>query len=135
MILFDVLSRHGENVCYRCRKVISSSEELSIEHKKPWQNVDTALFWDLGNIAFSHLSCNIRHAALGNKKGLGKSPTNKKLLPPGQSWCSGCKTPKPLSDFNKNASKPRGVCTECKDCQHKVPSHNGSAPASKAVCR
>jgi hypothetical protein len=58
MVLFDVLKRHNENICVRCKKSIEAVEELSIEHVKPWEGADTALFWDLQNIAFSHLSCN-----------------------------------------------------------------------------
>ena len=30
-------------------------EDLSIEHKKPWLDEDPRLFWDMGNIAFSHI--------------------------------------------------------------------------------
>ena len=58
MILLDLLKRHKENVCYRCGLTIESRLELSIEHKKPWLGVDAALFWDLNNIAFSHMQCN-----------------------------------------------------------------------------
>lgn len=59
IVLFDLLKRHGENFCFRCGKEIREVSQLSIEHKKAWQNHDTALFWDVNNIAFSHLSCNI----------------------------------------------------------------------------
>ena len=58
MVLFDLLRKHGENICFRCGKEIETYEELSLEHKQPWLNVDATLFWDLGNIAFSHLNCN-----------------------------------------------------------------------------
>ncbi len=57
-ILFHLLKKHKENFCYRCHKIINSSEELSIEHKKDWLDNDTNLFWDIKNIAFSHLKCN-----------------------------------------------------------------------------
>src|SRR5579864_1616417 len=65
LVLFDLLIRHKENVCYRCKQQIQKAEELSIEHKRPWENVDVKLFWDLTNIAFSHLSCN---CAAGKKR-------------------------------------------------------------------
>jgi len=58
MILFDLLEKRGENVCYRCGKLIDTYDELSVEHKKAWLNVNPELFWDLDNIAFSHLRCN-----------------------------------------------------------------------------
>lgn len=64
MVLFSLLRRVGENVCYRCQQPIEVIEELSLDHKKPWLNsvdpVDD--FFDLWNVAFSHLSCNVAHA-------------------------------------------------------------------------
>jgi hypothetical protein len=68
-ILFNLLKKYHENVCYRCDKEIETSQELSIEHKKAWLNVDVKLFWDLDNIAFSHLICNV-----GDGRRQGKSP-------------------------------------------------------------
>ena len=58
MVLFDLLRRHGENVCFKCAGVIEIAEELSIEHKQPWEGISIELFWSLENIAFSHLRCN-----------------------------------------------------------------------------
>lgn len=45
-------------------------DELSIEHKTPWLDSEDpkALFFDLNNIAFSHLSCNVSAAKHPNKK-------------------------------------------------------------------
>lgn len=57
-ILFHLLKKHGENYCFKCSELIEEVEDLSIEHKKPWQGVSAELFWDLENIAFSHLHCN-----------------------------------------------------------------------------
>jgi hypothetical protein len=34
MILFNLLQRHGENVCFKCSKFIETADELSIEHKR-----------------------------------------------------------------------------------------------------
>lgn len=61
MVMFHLLARHHENTCYRCGEEISSADELSIEHKKPWENISADLFWDMSNIAFSHVRCNCRH--------------------------------------------------------------------------
>lgn len=58
LVLFDLLRRHGENICYRCGGPIQTVEELSLEHKNPWENVNASLFWDLDNIGFSHHACN-----------------------------------------------------------------------------
>ena len=57
-ILFALLKKYNENFCYRCSKIIDKIEELSIEHKKQWLDISVDLFWDLDNIAFSHLTCN-----------------------------------------------------------------------------
>lgn len=57
-ILFKYVKKAGDNFCYKCTLEIILLEDLSIEHKKPWQGKETFLFWDLDNIAFSHLKCN-----------------------------------------------------------------------------
>jgi hypothetical protein len=58
LIMFDLAKRLDETKCFRCGVDIQSVDDLSIEHKEPWLNVSTELFWDLNNIAFSHLQCN-----------------------------------------------------------------------------
>ena len=62
-IMFQFAQRLGLDICFKCGKKIETKEELSIEHKIPWLNSDTPkeLFFDLDNIAFSHILCNIRH--------------------------------------------------------------------------
>lgn len=57
-VLFNLLKNQGLNICFRCGEEIKSIEQLSMEHKVPWLGNNTALFWDLTNIAFSHLTCN-----------------------------------------------------------------------------
>jgi hypothetical protein len=61
MIIFNLVQRLGEDVCYRCGKKIENVDELSIEHKIDWLDSSNPvdLFFDLGNIAFSHLNCNV----------------------------------------------------------------------------
>ena len=66
-ILFSLLKRFNENVCFKCSQAIEGIEDLSIEHKLPWEGRDVQLFWDLENIAFSHIRCNVPHRR-GNKK-------------------------------------------------------------------
>lgn len=58
LIMFDMMGRLDEDTCFRCGTKISTPDELSIEHKLPWQK-NVELFWDLTNIAFSHLRCNV----------------------------------------------------------------------------
>ncbi|HEX8140939.1 MAG TPA: hypothetical protein VF544_25460, partial [Pyrinomonadaceae bacterium] len=43
MILFDLLRRHGENICFNCAQKIETVGELSIEHKRPWEGVSVEL--------------------------------------------------------------------------------------------
>lgn len=59
-LIFRMSQRLGEDVCYRCGKVIETSAELSIEHKESWQTsaAPVETFFDVENIAFSHLRCN-----------------------------------------------------------------------------
>lgn len=59
-IMFDLLKQLNKNFCFQCGTEIESVNELSIEHKIPYLDSDNPkeLFFDLDNIAFSHLSCN-----------------------------------------------------------------------------
>ena len=101
MIIFNLLVRHNENICFQCGEVIENIDDLSIEHKKPWLGRDKSLFWDLDNIAFSHLRCNT-HAHKVSK---------------GNSICSTCGKELPLESFSKNKSRLRGVESNCKECR------------------
>lgn len=60
MVLFKLLEEREQNLCFQCGEWIKCSDDLSIEHKIPWLDSDdpASLFFDLGNIAFSHLKCN-----------------------------------------------------------------------------
>lgn len=75
-ILFNLLVRLKENYCFQCSSEIESVDELSIEHKIPWLDNSVDLFWDLDNIAFSHISCN-SGAARNYNKGRSKHPSIK----------------------------------------------------------
>ena len=61
MILYSMLygKVYSQN-CFRCGQEIAHIDDLSIEHKDPWQAAadPKVSFFDLNNIAFSHLSCN-----------------------------------------------------------------------------
>jgi len=57
----DILWSKIENeLCYRCNKPMTR-DTFSIEHKEAWLSSDDPLksFFDLENITFSHLLCNI----------------------------------------------------------------------------
>ena len=61
MIMFELVKQVGLDRCYRCGEAIKNVEDLSIEHKIPWLDSSDPikLYFDLSNIAFSHLRCNV----------------------------------------------------------------------------
>jgi 5-methylcytosine-specific restriction endonuclease McrA len=66
-LLFKYVVMARDNICFKCGETIDSVDELSIEHKEPWEGRDTSLFWDLNNITFSHLVCNTPHTNRAEK--------------------------------------------------------------------
>ncbi len=60
-IMFDLVKKCGLDTCCKCGKKIEKIDELSIEHLTPWMHADNAveLFFDMDNISFSHLKCNV----------------------------------------------------------------------------
>lgn len=76
MLLWQYVAMTDDGICFRCGKWIDDVDDLSIEHKEPWQSADDpkAAFFDTANIAFSHLRCN---SAEGNR--------NRPRLPNGES--------------------------------------------------
>ena len=115
-VLFRLLQKHNEDICVRCSKRIESVDDLSLEHVKPWENRDASLFWDLDNIAFSHIHCNTPHEV--NSGGLPM------IMPEGMSRCVKHKQFFPVERFSKNRDARHGLCWYCKDCQH----YNRSSP-------
>lgn len=55
-----LLKKFDLNFCHQCGLKIENVDELSVEHKTPWLDSEDPVknFFDLDNIAFSHLSCN-----------------------------------------------------------------------------
>ena len=66
MILFKLVQRLGEDICYRCGEKIDTVNNFSIEHRSDWLDSKdpVGLFFDLDNISFSHQDCN---SAAGRK--------------------------------------------------------------------
>lgn len=64
MVLFQLIRKAGLDNCFQCGEVIDNIDNFSIEHKVPWQSANDPIksFYDLDNIAFSHLHCNISNA-------------------------------------------------------------------------
>ena len=69
-LIFKMVQLLESDNCYQCGKKIMTVEEPSIEHKIPWldSNNPAKLFFDLDNVAFSHLKCNIGAARQTQKR-------------------------------------------------------------------
>lgn len=91
-IMLHLLKLLGANVCHHCNKLIDTADELSVNHKIDWLDSSRPkeLFFDLDNIAFSHLSCNVGAA---RKKRAGHGAR--------RSYLAGCR------------------CDECKESNNK----------------
>lgn len=66
-ILFSFIQKDGI-LCHRCNKEMER-DNFSIEHKTPWLDSEdpVKLYFDLDNISFSHLKCNIQaHRTIKN---------------------------------------------------------------------
>lgn len=59
-IMFNMAQLLEMDWCFQCGTQILRKEDLSVEHMTPWQNSEDPkeLFYDMTNIAFSHLLCN-----------------------------------------------------------------------------
>ncbi|SRR6266436_2979483 len=117
-ILFHLLKKHDENRCFKCGEVIEKVEDLSIEHKKPWEGISAELFWDLENIAFSHIRCNVPHRRPGNP-GCFPEPFHQKTqnAPEGKAWCTGHQDYLSIESFHSNQRNVNGVASYCKECR------------------
>lgn len=62
MVMWEYVVKCGDNTCYQCGEEIEDISQLSMEHKTPWLDSGNPveLFFSMYNIAFSHLSCNIK---------------------------------------------------------------------------
>lgn len=91
MLLFKCVQELGKNICFRCGEVIEDERTLSIEHITSWQLSETPkeTFFDLDNIAFSHLKCNV---------GAAPRPTSRCRSAIGETGYRGVK----IGDNNKN---------------------------------
>lgn len=76
-IMFDLVQRLNLDTCFQCNKKIKTEKEFSIEHKEPWLHSGEPFknFFNLNNIAFSHLNCNIGKGRRPHKKDHGTEST------------------------------------------------------------
>lgn len=59
-VMFSMVEKSGENHCFHCGEPMTR-QNFSIEHKEAWLDSDdpVAKFFDLENVGFSHILCNI----------------------------------------------------------------------------
>ena len=76
-LLFDFAIKLNMQWCFRCGAEIKNLRDFSLDHKIPWlhNKEPKKLFWDLDNIAFSHLSCNSRDSRGGPMQKRKPCPT------------------------------------------------------------
>jgi hypothetical protein len=62
MLLYMLAVKAGMATCIRCGKLIASVNDFTIDHVKPWLHEPNAieLFFDLNNVGFSHMRCNLK---------------------------------------------------------------------------
>lgn len=70
LLLFKLATDAGRTMCHRCGEQIATLDEFSIEHKASWERAADPLvaFFNLENIAFSHLTCNVGAASKPHKR-------------------------------------------------------------------
>ena len=111
LVFHDLVRRLGLDTCFRCGKKIETADDLSLDHKQVWLDVDPRLFWSLENIAFSHRRCNLPARYRG---GVGL----RKVGPPGTAWCSRCQAFLPMDSFPRHARSWSGVRNYCRSCRY-----------------
>ena len=59
-IMLAMAKKLEQDYCFRCSKQIRTIDEFSVEHKIEWLHSENPveLYFDLDNIAFSHIKCN-----------------------------------------------------------------------------
>lgn len=104
-IIFDLLKQLNQNYCFQCGAEIVFENELSIEHKIPYLDSENPvdLFFNLNNIAFSHLKCNV-----------GAARPNQTIKHPSESaYKKGCRCDdcKNIQRLKRQNQRERGINT------------------------
>ena len=68
-VLWSLIVKTEQHDCCKCGEPMSR-ETFSIEHLDPWLDSDdpVGLYFDLDNIGFSHLRCNVADARSGSPR-------------------------------------------------------------------
>lgn len=111
-IMFALVVECNKNICFKCGSLIENSAEFSIEHKRAWLRADNPkeTFFDLNNIAFSHLKCNRQESNGGEKL--------RKIGPEGTAWCTRHKDFLPVERFPPRKRNWNGLDIYCRECRN-----------------
>lgn len=92
--------------CYHCKKPMTR-ENFSIEHIDPWLDSDDPIgnFFDLQNISFSHLSCNIKASRIPHKQDLTEDERKDKSNKATKEWWNRLGKKKQQDRRRKNYAK------------------------------
>lgn len=101
-LLWSLILKTNQHLCCKCGLEMTR-ETFSIEHIEPWLDSDdpVKLYFDLDNISFSHLSCNISDTRGRQKRVVCGDISNYKRY---GCRCDLCKTS--MSDLNKLKYSP-----------------------------
>ena len=122
LMLFSLLSRLSENICFRCNLPITTPDELTLEHKQPWLDVDPSLFWDVNNISFSHPKCNSTAVRYDTTARKNRYISQRFQGTTGTAWCRLHQAFLPVVSFSKNSKRWNGLQSECNECRKHNPS-------------
>ena len=111
MLLFRLVQETKRDICYMCGKKIVDINMFSIEHKVSWLDSynPKEKFFDLDNIAYSHLICNMSKGSI--------TPEILDNCPDNCLWCSYCRRYKHKNQFGRNRSANRKFDRYCKECR------------------
>lgn len=129
-LMFMFAKKCGFDNCFQCGEKIETLRELSIEHKIPWLDSKNPveLFFNLENVSFSHLSCNVKSSRKNTLDRLeaykNHNPSNKINTKLGYRWCYNCKQELSFNYFSKNKNKRDGLQDICKKCRKEVRNEN-----------
>lgn len=117
MVMFWLAQKCNLDRCFRCGDTITSADDFSIDHRKPWLHIGTELFWDLNNIAFSHKRCNYKEKRNNTDYSIHAELFRMNEGAPGTAWCSKHKLYLPLAEFTSNKNRWNGVHDCCARCR------------------
>lgn len=85
-VLFNLINRLGLNTCHRCGESMTEND-FSIDHIEDWLDSEDpqGKFFDVENITFSHLGCNV-----GARKSKGWTHGNKSTYNNHGCRCEAC---------------------------------------------